>query len=309
MPAASGEVGRRLPQGSEIYLDHIAHFVRDAEAASRAFQHCGFTTTPIAIQANDTADGAQPAGTGNVTAMFDRGYAEVLFKTSDTPLGRELDAALDRHAGLHLVAFAVADAAAAHRRLAAAGFRMRDLVHLRRPVDTEAGADTASFTVARVDQGAMAEGRIQILTHHTEQALWQKRWLRHANGVTGLAEVIIAVADVNEAAERFARFTGRAAVRTPGGAVLALDRGGVYLVSHDRATEKLPEVAFATAPFILGYALTVRSLAETEAVVDRAGLEWRALDAGIVAVFPRELGQGAWFFVEQASALPWRQGL
>ena len=57
-------------------------------------------------------DGApRLTGTGNVTAMFARGYIEALFKTADTPLGRELDGALARYRGVHLAAFAVADAA------------------------------------------------------------------------------------------------------------------------------------------------------------------------------------------------------
>ena len=39
-----------------------------------------------------------------------RGYIEVLFKTADTPLGREFEAALAGHAGVHLAAFSIADA-------------------------------------------------------------------------------------------------------------------------------------------------------------------------------------------------------
>ena len=114
------DIDRQLPAGDEIFLDHVAHFVRDAEAASRALARCGFAPTPVSIQVNpDPAGGTRPTGTGNVTAMFARGYIEVLFKTSDTPLSREFDAALARHAGLHLAAFAVADAEQAHRRLAA----------------------------------------------------------------------------------------------------------------------------------------------------------------------------------------------
>ncbi len=89
--------------------------------------------------------------------------------------------------------------------------------------------------------------------------------------------------------------------------MLRLDRGGVYLVSHDRATEKLPEVRFATLPFIIGYALRVQSLGAAEAAIDHADLEWRAIEDGIVATFPAELGEGAWFFVERAEALPWRR--
>jgi hypothetical protein len=302
------EINRQLPVGDEIFLDHVAHFVRDADAAQQALVCCGFAPTPISIQVNpDPAGGQRPTGTGNVTAMFERGYTEVLFKTADTPLAREFDAMLAEHAGLHLAAFAVADAQAAHRRLAANGFRVRDLVHMSRPVDTEAGCDTAAFTIARVEPGVMPEGRIQMLTHHTQQTVWQKRWLAHPNSAIGLIEVVVAVADVEEAAQRFARFTGRTAKRTPGGAVLRLDRGGVYLVNYDRISERVPEVAITKLPFMAGYALRVRSLAAAEMAVERAGLEWHAFDEGITAAFPVELGQGAWFFVERASALPWRR--
>ena len=301
------EIDRQLPAGDEIFLDHVAHFVRDADAARQALVRCGFAPTPVSIQVNaDPSGGQSPTGTGNVTAMFERGYTEVLFKTADTPLAREFDAMLAEHPGLHLAAFAVADAQAARRQLAANGFRVRDLVNMSRAVDTEAGKTKAAFTIARVEPGVMPEGRIQMLTHHTEEAVWQKRWLSHPNSAIGLIDVVIAVADVEEAAQRFARFTGRTAKQTSGGAVLHLDRGGVYLVNYDRITERVPEVPITKLPFVVGYALRVRSLAAAEIAVERANLEWHAFDTGITAAFPVELGQGAWFFVERASGLPWR---
>ena len=306
--AVPDDIDRRLPTGDQIFLDHIGHFVHDGQAASRALARCGFAPTPVSIQVNsDPAWGTRPTGMGNVTAMLSRGYLEILFKTSDTPLSREFDTALSCHAGLHLAAFAVADAAKAHRRLATNGFRVRELVHMQRPVGTAAVAATAEFTIARVEPDAMPEGRIQMLTHHTEQAVWQERWLKHPNSASGLIDLVIAVADVEEAALRFARFTGRAVTRTPGGALIRLDRGGVYLVTHDRMTERLPEVAITRLPFMAGYALRVQSLATAEVAVDHADLEWRAIEDGIVAAFPAELGKGAWFFVERAAALPWRR--
>ena len=45
---------------------------------------------------------------------------------------------------------------------------------------------------------------------------------------------------------------------------------------------------------------------EERAAIDGANLEWRALEDGIVATFPAELGQGAWFFVEAPEGLTWR---
>ncbi len=308
-PAAPDDVDRPLPAGDEIFLDHVGHFVRDGEAASRALERCGFAPTPISIQANpDPASTTRPTGTGNVTAMLSRGYLEVLFKTSDTPLSRELDAAIERHAGLHLAAFAVADAAKAHQRLAVAW-----LCRPRTGADAASGRDRGRrlrlppSPLPEFEPGVMPEGRIQVLTHHTEHAVWQERWLSQPNSAVGLLDVMIAVADVAEAADRFGRFVGRTATPTPGGAFIRLDRGGIYLLTHERAMEKLPEVAFGAPPFMVGYALRVTSLAAAESAVDNAGLEWHAFEDGIAAAFPAELGEGAWLFVEQASGLPWRR--
>ena len=95
--AGSSEADRQLPLWQEIFLDHLAHFVRDAQAAGRALARAGFAPAPLSIQSHPDPDGGppRPTGTGNITVMFRRGYVEVLFKTSDTPLAGELDAALE----------------------------------------------------------------------------------------------------------------------------------------------------------------------------------------------------------------------
>ena len=118
-----------------------------------------------------------------------------------------------RHTGLHLAAFSSADAAAEHRRLAAAGFPVLPLVDMRRPVLTENGESEARFTIARIAPGPMPEGRTQFLTHHTEKLVWRESDLDHPNGAQALAAVWIAAAEPAEPAARFARFTGRSARR------------------------------------------------------------------------------------------------
>jgi len=304
----SGDADRQLPRGDEIFLDHLAHFVDDAQAAGRALARAGFAPTPLSIQSNPDPRGGppRPTGTGNITTMFRCGYVEVLFKTSDTPIARELDAALGRYPGLHLAAFAVADAAAAHARLGTSGFRTRPLVHMQRPVDTESGPAVAAFTIARVEPGVMPEGRIQILTHRTEQAVWQPRWLDHPNGALALTEVVIAVADGEEAARRFARFTDRSAAANPGGRAVVLDRGRVQLMDATALAAMLPEVAVPALPFIGAYALVVASLDQAEQALRAGGVAARRAGSMLIAMFPPELGRGAWMFVETASALPWR---
>jgi len=298
---------RQLPLREEIFLDHVGHFAPDPEAASAALEAAGFFATPRSVQVNpDGKGGVVLTGTGNVTSMFEGGYIEVLYKTADTALGRELDDAMARYAGVHLAAFSVADAAATHQRLQSLGFRTRPLAHMQRPVETEQGPDTAKFTVARVERGEMPEGRIQILTHHTEAAVWQPRWLTHPNGAVGLSDVVIATADVDEAAERFARFTGRPAVGTAFGKAIRLDRGGVQLTTAEALAELAPDVAIPSLPFIGLYAVTVRSLAVLRDCLQRGGLSVATHDRFVLAYFPPALGTGGWVCAETPDYLPWR---
>jgi len=293
------EINRQLPLRDEIFLDHVGHFVRDPQAAAAALARAGFAPTPVSVQ---VAPDGGPTGTGNVCAMLTRGYMEVLFKTADTPLGREFEAALARHSGIQLAAFAVADANLWHRRLGESGFRTRPIAPFKRPVDTGTGPATAAFTVARVEPGEMAEGRIQMLTHHTEDAVWQKRWLTHPNGAVGLASLAIVVADVDEAAARYARFTRRPAVRTPAGQAVVLDRGRIDLVTREAFAAALPEIAVPSLPFIGGYGVTVQSLDTVEAALRSGGLPSRRAGDVLVAPFPDELGRGAWLFASATSS-------
>jgi hypothetical protein len=304
---ALNEVDRRLPLNGEIFLDHIAHFVSDPDGAAHALIRAGFAPTPVSIQVNlGLAGGPRPTGTGNVTCMLDRGYLEILFKTSDTPLSRELDVAIARYRGLHLAAFAVADAAAMHARLGQAGFRTQPLANMQRPVRTAAGDGIAAFSVVRLAPDEMPEGRIQALTHHTEDTVWQPRWLSHPNGATGLIDIVIAEADVPEAAARFRRFLGRAPQDGRFGPVFHLDRGRVHLVPVAPLGELFPRLAAPGLPFMAGCGIAVKSLDRTAAALQAGAVAFDRQPRHIVAPFPEELGAGCWVFVERVPALPWR---
>src|SRR3546814_5369538 len=92
----------------------------------------------------------------------------------------------------------------------------------------------------------MPEGRIQLLEHHTRDAVWQARWLGHANGIVALKAVLIAVADPEAAAARFGRFTGRAPTRREADRwSLEPDRGLRRFVQHD-ALQRVDQVLAAT---------------------------------------------------------------
>jgi hypothetical protein len=307
MSAPRNEIDRQLPVGEEIFLDHVGHFVTDPDAAAEALVRAGFTVTPRSVQVGPNNEGGvRLTGTGNVTSMFRRGYVEVLYKTADTALGLELDAAVARYPGIHLAAFAVGDAAVAHQRLEASGFSMRPLADMERPVLTEHGPDIAKFSVARLVPGQMAEGRIQILTHHTEEAVWQPRWLSHPNGAFGLVDVMIVTENIDETASRFSRFLGRPAIRNAVGKAICLDRGSVQFSTSEIFSRLALDVAIPSLPFVGLYAVSVASASRLCEILQRNAITFAQQGECVLARFPSDLGVGTWAFVENSKDLPWR---
>lgn len=286
------------PASGQVHLDHVGHFVADAAACARTLAAAGFTVTPFSAQmAPDPATG-QPGltGTGNVCVMLRRGYLEFLVHTADTPIGLEFREALARRAGLHLAAFGVADADAAHAALTEAGWPMRPIVRMARDIATESGAEQARFTVARLRKGVMPEGRIQFLTHHNAPALWQARWLAHPNGATGLGGIVLSAPDPAEVAARFARVLDRPTFRIgPGRVRIRLERGTIEIMAETAAAEVIGMTVAPGRPAIVGYLLEVADRAGALRCFERAGLPVRACGSGAVVTFPPELGRGAWF--------------
>lgn len=292
---------RQLPEGEEVFLDHVAHFVPAMDAAEAALERLGFTLTPFTPQMTAGPDGALlPAGTGNRCIMLREGYIEVLTGQGDSPIVRQMRAALDRYIGLHLVAFTCADAEAAHARLTGNGFPVQPMVRLRRQIETEADEAELRFSVIRLEPGGMPEGRIQMLTHHTPEPLWQERWLDHPNGARRLLGTVIVSADPAEAAARFARFLDRGAeADVQGGVSLTLDRGHVTFTAPDAAARVLPGAAVPSLPFIAATVLAVDHLAATESFVASAGfpMQGSASQGRLVVPLPAALG-GALVFTD-----------
>ncbi len=106
----------------------------------------------------------------------------------------------------------------------------------------------------------MAEGRIQLLTHHTECAVWQPRWLTHPNGAKALLDVLVAVADVDEAAARYSRFTNRGVIASRLGRTIVLEprRCSSHRCSTT-FTRLVPGLPIPSLPFIGAYALRTDS--------------------------------------------------
>jgi len=266
---------RQKPPAGELFLDHVAHFVPDLGAAAELLESLGFTPTP---ESAHRAQGA-PAGTSNRCLMFEQGYVEILAPTMDTPNAKRVRAHMARYDGVHLACFGTPDARFEHGRLAAQGFEPEPLVDLQRSVD---GGETVRFSVVYVPPGRMPEGRVQYVQQLTPEAIWQDRFVKHANGVTGLASVYVVADDPAEAAARWSRFSG----------LLPRRAGDLVCLQAARGRVLIGKIFFENtprAPALAGYGLTCRDPGAFLGRCRGAGLE---VDGHVVSL-PPALG-GCW---------------
>lgn len=281
----------QLPGLGEVFLDHTAFFVPAMEAAADALERCGFRLTPFTVQTNREGGATVPSGTGNRCAMLRNGYLEVLTATHDTPLSAQLKERIADHPGLHLAAFASADAAAEHHRLTEARFPTLPLVDMRRPV----GDDFARFTIARIAHGTMPEGRTQFLTHHTEPLVWLPDMLDHPNGAEALSALWIAANDPAEPAARFARFTGRPAIPNGPMTTIDLDRGRLVIMTPAFLEQTYGIAPAGKPPCLMAAAIRVKSLAEVKKCLDAGGLGSCFAHRSLVVDLPEALGDALVF--------------
>lgn len=288
MPRSADPIVKaQTPRPGKLNLDHVAHFVPDMNSAAPALEKLGFTLTPFSAQSHRLeADGPLvAAGAGNRCAMFKRGYLECLTPTGDTQAANQLHAAIKRYVGVHLIAFGTAAPDLDHARLSAQGFAPIAPVALQRQIATPQGEDTARFTVVRVEPGTMAEGRIQFCQHHTPQLVWQPQWLTHVNHATALTAVLLCVENPEEAAARYARFTGLKAAGAGDNWHLDAQRGRL-LFSTPAAIKRVFNAEPPELPWIAGYVLASDNMAATRKHIAATGFAHGDLDQQRLYVVP-----------------------
>ena len=297
----------QTPVSDGIFLDHVGWFVSDMDAAADDFARLGFPMTPLTVHENAQPDGRRiPSGTANRCAMIARGYLEVLIRIPDldTPLTRQMDAALDRYGGLHLIAFAVADTAAAAERLRESGFDPAAPVALRRPMPLDAGGDAvAGFSVLRLRRDDMPEGRIQILAHETPNTVWQPSVTATDNAADMLSGLMICSSNPDEAATRYARFAGRKAARQGSLRRIVLDRGEIVIADPAACRALLPGIAIPCLPFMAAVAVRSADFAGTRAFLAGRGVRLLADEPGRLIVHP-DSGAGACFVMHAHGTNP-----
>ena len=131
----------------------------------------------------------------------------------------------------------------------------------------------------------MAEGRIQFCQQHTPELLWQARWTRHRNQAVGLKAVIVCVENPEEAAQRYARFTGIAATAAGDDRMIDTARGRVLLVAP-QSVQRVFRLDAAVMPWIMGSVLASADMEKTRALIAASGLPHGMLGAERLYVVP-----------------------
>jgi hypothetical protein len=271
---------RQHPPAGELYLDHLAHFVPDLDAAAGVWQQLGFAVTPISVH---NVSG-KPAGTSNRCVMLEDGYLELLAPTLDTANARRVSDRMKLFVGVHLACFGTPDAAAEHRRLADHGFEPDPLVNLERTVE---GGALARFNVIYVPPGKMPEGRVQYVEQLTPQHVWREGFVNPFR----LSALYVVAQDPVQTAARWARFAGL--LPRPQGEFVNLEcaRGQVRIGRRQSIEKLLGDCP--PAPALAGYALACSHPDRLAARCSAAGMAVKQHGDRYAAALPAALG-GTW---------------
>ena len=279
---------RQRPPAGELYLDHLAHFVPDLDAATCVWEELGFRVTPLS---HHQVSG-KPAGTSNRCVMLGDGYLEILAPTHDTPNAQRVRDRMKRFVGVHLACFGTPHAAAEQERLAAHGFEPEPVVNLERTIETGA---KVRFSVVYVPPEKMPEGRVQYVEHQTPNEVWREP---HVNGEFRLQAVYVVAQDPAHTAARWARFAGL--LPRPQGEFVELEcaRGRVVVGTATSLSTILGEVP--PAPALAGYALACSHPDRFAARCSAAGMAARELGNRYAVALPAALG-GTWLLESVAN--------
>jgi len=269
----------QVPTGHQVFLDHVGWMVPDLDACSRTFERLGFPLTPFSIHGDrdPTTDTVKPIGTANRLAMLQSGYLEflALYGGVTNPSVERMKASMARHVGVHLCALTVSDAAGEVARLKQQGFALNPTINLRRTIEAADGSRVeVAFTVIRPE--AMPEGRIQMLTQHTPEHMWQARYIGTTNGIDHLSGLVLAVDDPQETAARIGRFANRTPHVAGETLEIRLDRGILSVMKPALARDVLAGARIPDAPAMAAVTFRSDDLDKTRSFLSSAGIvPWR----------------------------------
>jgi hypothetical protein len=255
-------------------LDHVVVNVRNRmDEAVETYRGLGFTMTPR---------GYHTLGSMNHLAMFGTDYLELIAADPQAAVPRA--DVMQFPCGLNGLVFGSEDSAATYAACAAAGVPVQAPVEFSRPVELPGGARDAVFRTVHLQAGKIPAGRVYFCQHFTRDLVWRDEWRHHANGVIGIAALVMVADDVDAPAAVFAQMFGRDALAAiPGGQRLAVGLTKVEIISPGECAARYGEAAPAAegrAQYMAGLVLRSRSVNRIVPASDATGalLDLRVTD-------------------------------
>lgn len=226
-------------------FDHAMIAVADLERASALWKSLGFRLTPKGVH--------QGKGTANYCIMFPESYVELIGIVNPSEASGRLATRLaEGGEGVAGVAYGADDADKTHAALTAAGVRAEAPVSLERPLDLDGERDMVRFRNVMMPDAGL-EPILQFVCSHLTPALTRARheWQLHANGVTGVNEIVVCVADPMAHLGQMRRMFGKPAVRDRKGEVSALvEPITLRLSKFDAIAERFPKSKLGPPPAV-----------------------------------------------------------
>jgi catechol 2,3-dioxygenase-like lactoylglutathione lyase family enzyme len=282
-PASKPTGGTSMSRG----LDHIVHAVRDLDAAAALYSSIGFTVG---------ARNRHPWGTHNYLVQLPGFFIELLTLAEPNKLGDDgisrlfgsyTGDFLKRGEGLSLMILQSDDAEADEADFRTAGIAVSEAMRFEREGKRpDSSPVKVAFSLAFAEDRLAPDIHFAVCQQHYPENFWNPAFQKHANGVTGLAGVVVVADAPPQHRAFFEAFVGAKAVDGESGMSLPTPRGRIDLLTPAAFTGRYgvapPDVSRGARLAAIRFAVADPSLMQS--VPELAGL------AGVYAGSPTVIG-------------------
>ena len=185
-----------------IPIDHLGIAARSLSPLLAAYTDLGFHITDPGELTGQDADGSTvELGQQSAHIVFQNDYLE-LSAVPGAPEGHHLSSYLKRFDGLHILAIASENALNTHASLLQDNPDLPPLQQAARMVNYGT-AGMARFSWFQLPPADFPEGLICIVEHHSRQTIFQAPVMKHANGATGFAGLLVYSSAPQQSLARF----------------------------------------------------------------------------------------------------------
>ncbi|QBD74670.1 VOC family protein [Ktedonosporobacter rubrisoli] len=252
-------------------LNHVGLLVSDVHAAVARYEQLGFQFAPLSHVKVAFEAGSEPIdiGSGKQDAIFEKNFLEIAGVTEPEIWNKlnkaqrgyfDIDGALKRYQGLHILYFGTDNLEAVHKRLVTHGLSSSAIGHLNRKVETPVGEQILHAKMLHT-------GQVSIAQHENPEVLLQPRYMHHRNGAKLLTECIVCTPDPAELAATYARFTSHHSQQRDQLHIVDLGFSRVVVVAPDDLGKVIPGCTPPSLPFLAGFTVATENLAQTRTLL------------------------------------------